>query len=324
MTEAVAAHCRDLIRSAVLGLGKVLYDPLHQPQAPEGWIFRTLLGLAALMRSFGAVLAIQTSAILLGLPLATLHLWIPMPRRLGERFLQALPDTVMALLVSWLLLRYAHQLKLNELGLTLDKSAWKEGLVSTLAGGLSLALIVAPGIALGWARFEVAESKVGGVYGLLVLLVLLALAAFSEELILRGYAFQTLIHPLDLLGALIVTSGAFAALHSGNKGANEYTIANTFLAGCALGMILAWRRNLWAAVGAHFGWNLATILFGLNVSGIVVPLMPFKLTWSIDPIWTGGNYGPEGGLICTILLSLLLLGLIRLYYHREQGAVVAE
>ena len=43
------------------------------------------------------------------------------------------------------------------------------------------------------------------------------------------------------------------------------------------------------------------------------------LRWKVDEIWTGGSYGPEGGLPCMVLLSALLLVLIRLYYHREEG-----
>ncbi|MCX6609962.1 MAG: CPBP family intramembrane metalloprotease [Acidobacteria bacterium] len=140
---------------------------------------------------------------------------------------------------------------------------------------------------------------------------------------MRGYPFQTLVQPIHMLGAVLVTSAPFAALHWNNPGANEYTMVNTFLAGAALGMLMAWRRSLWAAAGAHFGWNFTTVLFGLNVSGMPVPVMPFTIRWKVDEIWTGGSYGPEGGLPCMMLLSALLLVLIRLYYHREEGSRVA-
>jgi membrane protease YdiL (CAAX protease family) len=85
-------------------------------------------------------------------------------------------------------------------------------------------------------------------------------------------------------------------------------------------MLMAWRKSLWAAAGAHFGWNFATVLFGLNVSGLSIPVVPFTITWNLDAAWTGGSYGPEGGLLCTFTLSFLLLILIRLYYHREESS----
>lgn len=268
----------------MLAFGEVLYDPRHHPAIPEGWIFRALLGLAALMRSFGAVLAIHTSAILLSLPLLPYAHKIPMPRRLGENMLLAIPESIMALIVSWMLVRFAHRTTLSELGLGWDRSAIRELLFATIAGALAIALVIAPPLLSGAGQWLPAEAKVRGPSGALILLGLLALAAFSEELILRGYPLQTLAHPLHLLGGLILTSGGFAALHWNNFGANEFTTTNTFLAGCVLGMIVAWRRSLWAATGAHFGWNLATILAGLNVSGIPIPVMPYKLSWSASPL----------------------------------------
>ncbi len=299
----------------------MLYDPAHQPELPEGWIFRVLLSLAALMRTMGAALAMVTSGILLGIPFASLiHEWLPMSRMLRERYFRALPDTVMALLISWLLLRFAHRLSIGELGLHWDRAAFREALYGFLAGAVSLALVALPPLLLGWVTFENSDAKVRGLGGITLLVILIAFAAFSEELVMRGYAFQTLVHPAGLLSALILTSGAFSAMHLNNPGMNEFTLANTFLAGCVLGILVVWRRSIWTAAGAHFGWNLATILFGLNLSGLVVPLMPFRMQISGDAMWTGGRYGPEGGIFCTIILSLLLLGLIRVYFHRNQEA----
>jgi uncharacterized protein len=296
---------------AVLGLGKVLYDPAHQPYAPEGWIFRVLLSLAALMRSFGALLAIKTSAVLLGLPLAPMLLLIPMPRRVAQALFQAVPDVVMGLIVSWLLLRFAHNTKLRELGLEWNSSVAKETLLAFIAGAVALAMTVVPLLMMGMGRFEAVEMRAKSVQGLVMV------SAFAEELILRGYVFQTLAYPMHLLGALVLTSGAFAALHLRNPGANEYTMANTFLAGCVLGLLLVWRRSIWVVSGAHFGWNLMTMLLGLNVSGGTLQIVPYRIQWSAETVWTGGNYGPEGSVLCMVLLSLLLLVLVRLHYHRE-------
>ncbi len=297
----------------------MLYDHPQQPPIPDGWIFRSLLAFAALMRSSGALIAMVTSAILLHLLIEKWHYFIPMPRMLAANLLRAIPELIMGLLISWLLLRFAHRAKLSDLGLPLLRSAIAETLLSILGGGLMIALLVVPLLIMGMGEIASAETKIRGPYGLVVLILLLFIAALSEELILRGYVFQTLVQPLHLLGAVLVTSAPFALLHWNNPGANEYTMVNTFLAGAVLGMLMAWRRSLWAAAGAHFGWNFATVLFGLNVSGMAVPVVPFTIRWKLDEIWTGGNYGPEGGLPCMVLLSALLLVLIRLYYHRGES-----
>lgn len=301
----------------MLGLEKVLYDPDHQPYAPEGRIFRVLLSLAALMRSVVALLAIKTSAVLVGLPLAPLLILIPMPRRVANSLLQAVPDLAMGLLVSWLLLRFAHATKLRELGLNWDRKVARETLIAFVGGAIALAMTVVPLLAMGMGSFEAVDMRVKTGQGMVIVLALVLISAFAEEVILRGYVFQTLAYPMHLLGALVLTSGAFAALHLRNPGANEYTMANTFLAGCVLGLLLVWRRSIWVVSGAHFGWNLATMLLGLNVSGGTLQIVPYRILWSTGTVWTGGNYGPEGSVVCMVLLSLLLLVLVRLHYHRE-------
>ncbi len=300
----------------------MLYDQPQQPPLPDAWPFRLLLGLAALMRSFGALLAMGTSSILLTFAFEPLLQYVPMPRRLGENLLQGVPGLIMCLIVTWALLRYAHQSGLADLGLGLRLATLRELALSILWGAAGVVLTVGPLLLTGLGEIVPAATKIRGPVGLSVLLVLLFIAAVGEELFMRGYAFQTLIQPLHLMGALLLTSGVFAFLHWANPGANEYTIVNTFLAGCALGMLFVVRRNLWAPIGAHFGWNLATILFGLNVSGLSMPIVPYTVAWRIDPLWTGGQYGPEGGLACTIALGLLIL-LESFLYHRRLELVPA-
>lgn len=307
----------------MVGSGEVLYDAHHHPEIPEGWIYRVLLGIAALMRACGAVLAIKTSGILLSLPLLPLAFHLYMPRRLGENLLGAIPDTITGLLISWLLMRFAHQSTLGELGLRFNRRQAAEFLLGVAGGALVLGLVVGVPMLTGEWEWVAGETKIRGPYGAIILLGLLALAAFSEELALRGYAFQTLAHPLHLLGGVVVTSGAFAALHLQNPDADEYSTANTFLAGCVLGMLVAWRRSLWAATGAHYGWNVATILTGLNLSGLSVPLMPYTIAWRGDRVWTGGSYGPEGSLPCAVVLALILFVLIWLYHRQPRQEAVA-
>jgi hypothetical protein len=281
--------------------------------------FRILLAIASLMRSFGAFVAMVTSSILLTNLFFPLVDILPMPRRLGENLLQGIPSIVMALGITAVLLRYAHQLRLRHLGFTFTLSDLRACLLWTLLGALAVALTIVPLLVLGYGEFVPANAKIRGPFPVLLVTFLLFTAAFGEELITRGYPFQTLVGPLHLLGALIATSVPFAVMHIYNPGANEYSMANTFLAGCVLGMIVAYTRNLWPAIGAHFGWNIATALFGLNISGLVIPITPYTIRWTVDPIWTGGRYGPEGSAVCTGVLCVFLFITIHLYYRKESS-----
>jgi len=64
----------------------------------------------------------------------------------------------------------------------------------------------------------------------------------------------------------------------------------------------------------HWAWNWALgSLFGLPVSGIN-DLAPYPLLRGVDlgPAWlTGGSYGIEGGLACTVTLIVSTIFILR-------------
>lgn len=80
---------------------------------------------------------------------------------------------------------------------------------------------------------------------------------------------------------------------------------NTALAGVWLAVAYLRTRSLWFPLGIHWAWNWALgSVFGLPVSGIT-EIAPHPLLQGTDlgPAWlTGGSYGIEGGLACTITL----------------------
>ncbi len=301
----------------------MLYERPPQFPLPDGWGFRVIVAIASLMRSFGALLAMFSAVTLVDFFYVPSTAFVPLPRDIGPSLLRAIPEVLICVPISWVLLRYGHQLSLRELGINGDLAAAKEFAMFTLAGAAAVSLVVLPLIALGLGAFRQSEARIQNPWIVLLCIALLFLASCSEELVMRGYAFQSLIQPLHLLGALIATSGVFAVLHLWNPWASEYSIANTFLAGCVLGMILVVRRSLWAAIGAHFGWNTMTPFLGVNLSGMPLQVTGYSVEWRGDPMITGGGYGPEGSVVCTgILLSLLFL-LIWVYYRPKAIEAVA-
>ena len=69
------------------------------------------------------------------------------------------------------------------------------------------------------------------------------------------------------------------------------------------------------------------VLFGLPISGIT-DFSPVVASNTIGPLWiTGGDYGPEGSLICAIVILVLIFVVIRatrdLNYRYAQPVIVA-
>jgi hypothetical protein len=79
------------------------------------------------------------------------------------------------------------------------------------------------------------------------------------------------------------------------------------LAGVWFGIAYLRTRSLWFPLGIHWAWNWALgSLFGLPVSG-VTSIAPYPLLQGTDlgPAWlTGGSFGIEGGIACTVALIL--------------------
>jgi membrane protease YdiL (CAAX protease family) len=113
--------------------------------------------------------------------------------------------------------------------------------------------------------------------------------------------------------ALLLTSVLFSLMHGFNPEIGWLGFANIFLAGLWLGIARVITGTLWLAIGLHTGWNFFLgSVFGFPVSGIYERSV--LITETDGPaVLTGGAFGPEGGLLATVVL---LLGAGALYIPR--------
>ena len=138
--------------------------------------------------------------------------------------------------------------------------------------------------------------------------VLFVIVAFIEELVFRGYLLNNLLENMKPWWALILTAALFAFMHTQNNNVTLLSILNLFIAGLILGVNYIHTRNLWFAIFFHFGWNFfqGTVL-GYKVSGIETGSSIMQQGLMGPETLTGGSFGFEGSIICTILLLLMLL-----------------
>jgi membrane protease YdiL (CAAX protease family) len=148
----------------------------------------------------------------------------------------------------------------------------------------------------------------------MVIFVVLLFAAMAEELMFRGYPFQRLVEGLGPIGAILVVSALFGAVHMQNPHVSEnrwvqvFAFSNTLCIGVVLAIAYLRSKALWLPWGLHFGWNATLgMVYGLPVSGISQFSVVIKSKAS-GPEWLmGGRYGLEGGFLGTLVI---LLGLI--------------
>ena len=215
---------------------------------------------------------------------------------------------VAALGAGYLCTRWLESLPWRSLGLTFHQG-WLRDLVIGCATGFA-ALVMAVGIATaaGGLRFSFGGGS-GVITPLLRSLVgsafLLFVAALAEEALFRGYGLQTLTRAKLAWLGLLLTSVPFGLAHLSNPNVVPVvTFANTTLAGIWLGVAYLRTRSLWFPLGVHWAWNWALgPFFGLPVSGRNFVSNPLLRGDDLGPAWlTGGSYGIEGGVACTVAL----------------------
>jgi uncharacterized protein len=185
---------------------------------------------------------------------------------------------------------------------------------------LGAILIAATGVLLalgGYLRFDVVSMPV--IDGVTVpfyqawvatafrLLVLLAPAALWEELVFRGYLWKVAEDAGGEMVALWSSSVAFGLVHLYNPNAGIRTTILVVLAGLCLGLVRL-RIGLPAAWLAHLAWNwvMAAVLH-VPVSGIGFETPGYRADVG-GPSWlTGGDWGPEGGMVAAVVMTGALM-----------------
>jgi hypothetical protein len=140
--------------------------------------------------------------------------------------------------------------------------------------------------------------------------LLFFVAALAEEAAFRGYPLQTMTRAGLMWFGVVVTSALFSSVHLWNPNVVPgVTFANTVIAGIWLAVAYLKTRSLWFPLGVHWGWNWALgSVFGLPISGVRFFSNSILRGDDVGPAWlTGGNYGIEGGVACTIALVVFTL-----------------
>lgn len=232
---------------------------------------------------------------------------------LPSLFLERLLMLVGYLSAAVLVLRWRN-LPLSLLGMSL------RGRGKDLLAGLGVAvLLYAVGFGTSLLMGTVEIASVEWVpRDLLGTLLFFLLVAVTEEVMLRGFVLGRMLSAgMNRFVALFLSSALFSAMHLFNPNFALLPFVNILLAGCLLGASFLYTRNLCFPVVLHWFWNwLQGPVLGYEVSGMDSgeTLLTLRLTGS--DLLTGGSFGFEGSLLCTVLLVVGTLAIVG-YYERR-------
>jgi len=142
-------------------------------------------------------------------------------------------------------------------------------------------------------------------YALLWGIVFLFVALF-EEFTFRGYALFTLTTGIGFWPASAVSSFLFGYVHHGNHGETWLGAFNAGLVGLLFCLQLRRTGDLWLPIGFHAAWDWGeSYFYGVPDSGTLASGHLLNVSFSGPPWLSGGTVGPEGSLLCTLLVAAL-------------------
>lgn len=261
---------------------------------------------------------LSVSFFLIGILLLVDQLLIPGGGEAGG-VLSAAALGIAIVVVTFLAARFMDRRRIADLGLKIDRAWWLDLIAGLLLGVLLMAGIFLAQLSLGWVTVTgTFQAPPGSAFAQAILgpLLLFTAVGFYEELLSRGYQLVNLAEGFSWLGpkaaiwiAWLISSAIFGVLHAGNPNATLISTLNITLAGILLGIGMVLTGRLAMPIGLHITWNFFQgNVFGFPVSGGDLSDATFIAVEQGGPLlWTGGDFGPEAGLIGLIAMTLGVL-----------------
>jgi len=241
---------------------------------------------------------------------------------------------VTATLAVFIARRFFDKKSFVSLGLKLDGTAATDTLIGIAISALVMAGMFALLLSLGLIEFHGLSwwsDDIGSRFKPTKMLVIgivfakLAIVAWWEELVMRGYVFRNLIAGVGLTWAIVLSSLIFGFTHALNP--NATLLSSVLIAIITPQLIYAYLRTgqLWMPIGLHLGWNFfQASIFGFAASGQDSPSLIQQSP--IGPEWlSGGAFGAEGSILivpATALSCVLIHYWVR-FTRKSQETVFA-
>lgn len=149
-------------------------------------------------------------------------------------------------------------------------------------------------------------------------LLVFILVGISEELFYRGFIIASLRIYGNNLFIILFSSGIFSLIHFLNNEFHLLSFLNIMLIGMLFAYTFIETKSLWLPIGYHILWNyFQGNVYGFYVSGVAVPGV-FITEYTDSTIFNGGDFGPEGGLITT-LVTLLVFIFLKWYLTNQSS-----
>ncbi len=221
---------------------------------------------------------------------------------------------ILSCIIIWKLF---EKKKISKMGITSIKKGYKELIVGLALGAVAMSIVAIVIISIGDVSLINPIRKPQITISLLYGLIGFIFVGFGEEILSRGYIMSVLKQTRNKWIVLIGPALIFAALHLGNNGIDLLSFINLFLVGVLFAYMFMKSKSLWMPIGYHITWNyFQGYVWGFGVSGISVNGL-YKVENISNNIINGGAFGPEGGIVVTIITCLTFYFVYRYYKNND-------
>ena len=229
-----------------------------------------------------------------------------------------------AAVANSIVLRIYERGQLADIGLEWTAASRRNLAVGVLGGlGAALVVLLLPLLIRIADLVPVPNEHFQWPSALFVSIVLL-FGAVGEEMLFRGYMFQVLVKAIGPFATILPMSVLFGLAHSDNLNFSWLALLNTVLWGVVLGYAFLLSGDLWLPIGLHFGWNWTLPWFGANLSGFTMGVTGYSMHWKVGELWSGGAYGPEGGLLTSVTVVAVFFYLQRAPIQHQEAFLLRE
>jgi membrane protease YdiL (CAAX protease family) len=228
---------------------------------------------------------------------------------------------IIALGTLWLGGHYLDNRKFKDYGFNISRRWWLDFILGFILSALLFFLVFLFEKAMGWIKIvDYFQNQRDGYIGMPFVIPLImgeiffGIVGLYEEILFRAYPITNLSEGLNkgnsiakkaLTGAYILSAIIFGLFHSGNSNATILGVINIILLGLVLGLPYILSGELSMSIAFHISWNFFQgLIFGFPVNGEQNNLSIIAIEQGGPQIWTGGSFGPEGGLIGSIAIVL--------------------
>ncbi|MCX7923980.1 MAG: CPBP family intramembrane metalloprotease [Clostridia bacterium] len=235
------------------------------------------------------------------------NLWSQMGKLMENPYygyLLNIAQTLCMVLAVIIVLKIVDHRRMSDIGVNSISSGFKDLAYGMFLGAASMIAVFAVLLISGSIslinEFSTPNISVSIITGFLMFIFV----GFNEELFARAYCISVLQSNGSRWIPAIISSVIFSLMHGMNPNLSVLGLINIFLVGLLFAYMFLKTNSLWLPVGYHITWNF----FQGNVFGFSVSGMPLDSIYSVklngNSILNGGAFGPEGGLMATLVVVL--------------------